>query len=324
MSAPGPAEPVDSDESGSAAPASEPTSPVGVELFGRGLSIVPPVTVVVGVLFYFGWAREEAFLRELGQSPSVYDYSTTDYLLRSVASVFEPAVVLVVVGAALLLVHRLVRRALVSTRRGWVRPTGLALIAVGAALLLFCAVYYRSLYSWTKPWLDVSGPLALGAGALLIVYGSWLRSQADGGAAPGQPRWQRTLGAGMVMGIVALSLFWAFGNYAQVRGAQDELLIEDQVTHAALPSVVVYSERDLSLEPDVIVQRTPGIDAQFRYQYTCLFLLDHVAGSWYLVPQDFAENGRMIILREDPSLRFELILPDDTVQCPTAAASESA
>src|SRR5262245_8034237 len=54
------------------------------------LSVVAPTTLVVGLLFYFGWARTNAQAHALGLDDSLFGYSTRDYILNSVSSMYWP------------------------------------------------------------------------------------------------------------------------------------------------------------------------------------------------------------------------------------------
>ena len=67
---------------------------------GALLSIVAPTTLVVALLYYFGWARTSAEAHALGLDDSLFGYSTQDYILRSISSMYWP----LFVGAGAVLV----------------------------------------------------------------------------------------------------------------------------------------------------------------------------------------------------------------------------
>jgi hypothetical protein len=197
----------------------------------------------------------------------------------------------------------------------WAPALAVALMIAGVVLLLYGVVYALTWFELQNPFIDVTGPLALGIGTLSMAYGAWLRGQVRPGPSRRLPIWQRAFASGMLMAIVGLSLFWAVGNYATVRGMQDARLIE--AGYLQNPSVEVYSEEDLALEPDVVATRLEGNDSQYSYRYSCLHLLDHVNGVWFLLPDSWINTGRLIMLRDDAGLRFELVYPDDAVTCPS-------
>jgi hypothetical protein len=301
-----------SEETGAGKPADD--APVGFDVLRTAVGLLPPVALITGVLFYFGWVRVASVARALGQSDSVYGYTTTDYVLRSVGSLFFPLLVLTASALLVLIAHQLVQRALREGNADWARPVSTALIGLGIALLGYGVLYALRLFEVQNAFMDVTGPLSIGIGALLIAYGGWLRSQSRRGTGTALPTWQRAFAAGMLMSFAALSLFWAVGNYAQVRGVQDARLIE--ASYRLMPSVVVYSAKDLGLQPDAAMQHLTGGDPRYSYQYTCLRLLDHVDGMWYLLPEDWALNHRLIMLGDDPDVRFELTGVEASPPCP--------
>ena len=85
---------------------------------------------------------------------------------------------------------------------------------------------------------------------------------------------------------------------------------------APLPAVVVYSAKDLGLQPDASVSPITEGDPRYEYRYTCLRLLDHVQGTWYLLPENWAFNHRLIMLGDDPDVRFELTGAEEDTPCP--------
>ena len=289
-------------------------APIGFDVLRTAVALLPPVALITGVLFYFGWVRVASVARALGQSDSVYGYTTTDYVLRSVGSLFFPLLVLTASALLVLIAHQQVQRALREGNAGWAPAVARGLIVLGVALLCYGVLYALRLFEVQNAFMDVTGPLALGMGALLIAYGGWLRSQVKRGPGAVLPTWQRAFAAGMLMSIAALSLFWGVGNYAQVRGVQDARLIE--ASYRTLPAVVVHSAKDLGLEPDAAVHPSTSGDARYEYTYTCLRLLDHVDGTWYLLPENWAFNRRLIMLDEDPDTRFELTGAPEALPCP--------
>lgn len=301
-----------SDEATAATPADD--APIGFDVLRTAVALLPPVALITGVLFYFGWVRVASVARALGQSDSVYGYTTTDYVLRSVGSLFFPLLVLTAGALLALIAHQAVQRELREGHAQWAVPVAWVMIGLGIALLCYGVLYAWRLFEIQNALVDVTGPLSLGLGALLIAYGGWLRSQSRRGPGPALPTWQRAFAAGMLMSIAALSLFWAVGNYAQVRGVQDARLIE--AGYRTLPAVVVYSAKDLGLQPDASVHPVTEGDPRYEYQYSCLRLLDHVQGTWYLLPENWAFNHRLIMLDDDSDVRFELTSAEEPAPCP--------
>ena len=295
-----------------------PETPAGVDAVHVFLAFLPPVTLITGLLFYFGWVRVDEQARALHQRDVVFSYSTSDYVLRSVDALFFPLLVLAATAVAMLLVHRQVQQSLKQGSGHWVVVTGWCIAGVGAALLLFGLVYAAGWLNRTsRPealFPDVAGPLAIGLGAVLLAYGGWLRAQARTRAAQPVPWWQRVAASGAVAAIIALTLFWAVGNFARVRG--DELAAYVQDSYRTYPGVTVYGAKDLGLQEDARLSTDQRPDVQYPYRYSCLRLLDHVGGVWYLLPEDWDVNHKLIMLTDDPGMRVETSYqaPDDT--CP--------
>ena len=74
--------------------------PVGFTVARGALVLLPPVTLITALLFYFGWAKVTREAGALGASDTVFAYSTSDYLLRSVDSLYFPLMVLTAAGTA--------------------------------------------------------------------------------------------------------------------------------------------------------------------------------------------------------------------------------
>ena len=296
-----------------------PQTPAGIDAVHVFLAFLPPVTLITGLLFYFGWVRVDEQARALHQRDVVFSYSTSDYVLRSVDALFFPLLVLAATAVAMLLVHRQVQRALADGSAQWAGVTGWVLAGVGAALLLFGLAYAAGWFNRTsRPqalFPDVAGPIAIGLGAILLAYGGWLRAQVRGRPAS-EPVlwWQRVAVSGAVAAIIALTLFWAVGNFARVRG--DELAAYVQDTYRSYPGVTVYAAKDLGLQEDARLTTDQRSEVQYPFRYTCLRLLDHVGGVWYLLPEDWDINHKLIMLTDDPGMRVETSFqaPDDT--CP--------
>ena len=48
------------------------------------------LTLVTAVLFYFGWRRSDVQAREMSIDVSLFGYSSQDYVLRSISSLYLP------------------------------------------------------------------------------------------------------------------------------------------------------------------------------------------------------------------------------------------
>src|SRR3954468_16644895 len=66
----------------------------------------PPLTIVTALLIYFGWARADAQSKAMGIDVSMFGYSTQDYVLRSISTLYLPLLFLGGLGLAWLTLHR--------------------------------------------------------------------------------------------------------------------------------------------------------------------------------------------------------------------------
>ena len=155
------------------------------------------VTVLTGLLVYFGWRRSDVQARELGIDSSVLGMSTTDYVLRSVGPVF--LLLAVVVGIALLCRWLEPRVRAASDRPGRTARALAVLLSSAWLVLPALTVALGLLFPVTSFY---AFPLAVGGGILLSLYASRLRRP------DAHPTWTRAL----VFAVVSLSLFWSAGR----------------------------------------------------------------------------------------------------------------
>lgn len=290
------------------------TTAAGMQAAKALLAFLPPVTLITGLLFYFGWTRSYQQARALGADVSVFGYTTRDYLLRSVDSLYLPFMVLTAVGLACLAGHQAVAARLRDVTPEGPDETlvrvGLVLLVVGVLLVGFGLLYSAGRIDRNR-FVDIAGPLALGAGGLLSAYGGWLRRRARGASRVGAwgqdapAPWAAPLAAGLLMSFVVLSLFWAVGNFALWRGL--DLAVQIASDYRTRPGVVVYSPSRLALEgvtEDVLQE--PGGEP-YAYRYSGMRLLDQASGTYFLMPEDWDTGHRLILLKDSDDLRVELL-----------------
>lgn len=87
-------------------------------------SITSQAVLITALLYYFGWVYTHNFFRYFGIDISLLDYSTTDYVLRSINVAFQPFAYLALAAFLLLGFHRLmVLPALMKTTPGLPRSS---------------------------------------------------------------------------------------------------------------------------------------------------------------------------------------------------------
>jgi hypothetical protein len=263
-------------------------------------TVVAPATLVTAIAFYFGWRREQAFAGYFGIDTSLLDFSTRDYVLRSVDSLFVPLLALLLVALGALCLHMLIgRRRLDATAA----PTAAA-IGIGALFVGGMLAWGHGLWS-SYVYLQALGPAV---GAILLAYAFTLLRP---GAA--------SLTALRVVagGVVLVSLFWATSEYAESRGrALAAKLAGDLLVN---PTVTIFSKDNLGIRPadfgdptcpPVIVTQSPK--AAYRYRYDGFTFLLRSGGRYFVTvtpqhPERAWGTGQpVLIVPEDAGVRVQV------------------
>jgi hypothetical protein len=265
-------------------------------------AVLGPSALVTAVAVNFGLRREQSFVRYFGIDPSVLDFSTSDYVTRSVDALFAPMATVL-----LLLFATVCARVLLAGRTPHVAlgpglaVLGLAGIAAGVALAAGGEISSRYVYLQA---------LAPGVGALLVSIALELGRPVDA---------QPVAVLRFVALIAALvSLFWATSEYAANRGQvvagklAADLTVNPQVTIFSTDPLGIATEypgTDRGAGACVGVSKTAG--PGFRYAYTGFTLLLRNNGRYFVTPTPTdgkwdASRFPVLIIAEDPSIRIEL------------------
>ncbi|MGJ6965950.1 hypothetical protein ACSDR0_28985 [Streptosporangium sp. G11] len=279
--------------------------------------VVP--TLITAVLVYFGAVRTNTTYRVFGVDPSVLGLSPQDYVFRSVDTVFEPVVWLLLAVVALMPLHHL----LVSVLSG--RPAVARWVALGTALAgaFLCVAGVLGgtdlvRYSRLLPVI----PMSIGLGVLLLGYASHLNGltvhwrfwpQAE------SPLLRLVRRMAFVGLLFVLSL-WSSATYIHTYGR--DMAIDLVADPRRLPGVVVYAPERLHIEgPGIVESRLPqSADkiSRYRYRYDGLRLLIHANNQYFLLPACWTANGqaRAIALPDDRSVRVEFFkITDRHAKC---------
>lgn len=260
----------------------------------------PPLTVTTALMFYFGWARSDAQARYMGLDVSLFGYSTSDYVLRSVHLLYAPLLVGALFALGWLTLHGRVVLALAEPERRHrlrtvgrvVRATGVGVVAVALVLAV------------TEPAaLPLVVPLAVASGAAAAAYGDWLANAATpADTRPGRP-WQAVLRSLVVGGVITLGLFWEVSAYAGHLGRDYAVALAASVP--AMPRATVFSPAPLDIQaPGVSEVHLPG--ATPRYRTTGLRFLVSSGGRIFLLHDGWRPgHGTVIVLPDDGTLRWQ-------------------
>src|SRR4029453_18785564 len=101
----------------------------------------PPLTIATALMFYFGWARSDTQARVMGLDVSLFGYSTQDYVLQSISTLYLPLPVIASSALGWLALHRQVDRALGrSSARPTLRTAGRVALGVGLLMAALAVV----------------------------------------------------------------------------------------------------------------------------------------------------------------------------------------
>ncbi len=280
-------------------------------------------TVVAAVMFYFGWRRSDVQSRTMGIDVSLFGYSSQDYVLRSISSLYTPMLVMIGIVLGWLFVHgkvtgwlRSERSAPPTSRRRaqqTARWIGVAATALAVACVLFSIAAGASNPVWPvgpirdaldeRQWVV---PCTLVASTLLAAYAWWIHRQLSPSPVPrDRPLWQRVLPVVLVAGTVTLGTFWMLEEYASAvgRGQARELL----AGLSRLPRAEVTSPTPLGIRAAGVVEEEVDTGTEeVRYRTVGLRLLARSGGKVLLLHDGWdLSTGSVIVLPDSPEFAWQ-------------------
>ncbi len=300
-------------DQGDAGPASSVRSEATVLRTVQSLgAVVGPTALITALLFYFGWAKAQAFSQYFGLDVSLFGLSTQDYLLQSIRSVFIPLGLLLIGGLILLWTHGVVIRQLElgPQRRLW-RPMAGALALTGGASFVLGLVKNADRYPSDLEL--VLTPLSLMLGVALLSYAVLVerrRRQPEHRGVPVStgPTTLPSLNVILVAMLIAVGLVWVVANYAEVKGREEGEFVHEQLEFQ--PGVVVYSAKRLHIGAPGVEEEMLDGESAYAFRYDGLKLLFHSNARYFLLPASWSpSNGVTVVLSENDSLRLEFVRP---------------
>ena len=258
--------------------------------------------LLTAALYYFGWARTDATYRYFGVDSSMLGFSTSDYLLRSVNSLYKPLLVL----ALVLLVGVLIADVLSeSDRRGNPRPRRWALlttVAIGAALVI------AGLVSLIAASARLPVAIVLAAGVLCLRWAVDVAASGPERASHDQATTSAQLRpASALTLLVLIAGFWALSLYAAEVGEDRARKLAGGRTTTA--GVTVFARAKLGLAgPGVTQRRLPAtVSTEYPVRYDGFRLLIHADGRYFLLPAGWRQGrDAAFVLPDSGPLRVEL------------------
>jgi hypothetical protein len=268
----------------------------------------PPLTIATALMFYFGWARSNTQARFMGLDVSLFGFSTQDYVLQSISTLYIPLLATAALALGWLALHQRVDRALGRpSSRPALRTAGRA--ALGFGLLVAAGAVLTATLNRNRAPLVI--PIILAVGTAIAAYGGWLAGAAGDPHAPlpAVPPWQRALRVLLVGSVITLALFWEVSKYAGVVGRGYALEIARTIP--TLPRATAFSATPLGIEaPGVREERlTSGPDAgkgTLRYRTTGLRFLVRSGGRMFLIHDGWTpQQGTVIVLPDNEQVRWQ-------------------
>jgi hypothetical protein len=269
----------------------------------------PPLTIVTALMIYFGWARADAQSKAMGIDVSMFGYSTQDYVLRSISTLYLPLLAVCGIGLGWLALHRkLSEIAEDPERRRTLRIAGTSALALGVVVALVALIT-----AWRVPgWAPLVAPLAVAGGTAVAAYGIHVVTMASDPTARGQRAGgsERAMRAVLIGGVITLAMFWELSSYAGVvgRGYAERLAR----TVGNLPRVTVTSPDPLGVQAPGVSEEAVTIAAPtgagtVRYRTTGLRLLVNSGGRVFLLNDGWRPGpGVVVVLPDNSQLRWQL------------------
>jgi hypothetical protein len=284
----------------------------------RHAKILVPGTLVASVFYYLGLRYTDYQYRQYGIDDSALDFSTTNYMYRSINVASPPAITVAAAIVVALALHlalsgtlRLVSNRSPRLHRRVTTGTGLTIVTGGVvAMLIFPSHGASDSVRRAIAWL-----LCI----VLIAYGAWLTTRHAPGSlraatitsyvADGSER--RALRALFSLAIGLLATYGVFNLasvYALDRAYHMSLYIQ---AHPSLyPLVRIYSTYDLALDDEAGVSehRLSVVTSQgfrFRYDDLRLFLEDN--GHVVVWPANRSPRRGMLIIADGDNIRVEYV-----------------
>lgn len=263
-----------------------------------GKSVIPPLTLLSTLLFYFGYVSARSQYEYFGVDVDTVGLGTQDYIMRSPQPLLTPLLVFAAAGAGAVAVHAAVRRRTrAATRLGRAgQVTGLA--ALSAGLLLLAG------YTFLRDWrlYGLVTPLLIAAGSTLFRYGSFVRRLTR---EPPDPTPLRRVSTALGYVVIAVSAFWLTATVAQWSGRG--LAMYEASRLDKLPSVILDTKESLFLRsPGIRETKLPVSDGQtFHYRYRNLRLLIHGKDRMFLVADRWSAGSATVVVPLDGSVRVQ-------------------
>ncbi|GAA1598335.1 hypothetical protein GCM10009789_60380 [Kribbella sancticallisti] len=258
--------------------------------------IVAPVTLISGLLFYFGYVSARSEYEYFGIDVDTIGLSTRDYVMRSPQPLLVPLLVMTLIAVAGLLLHNAVPLTATGVRRAKVVAVVFLLLGV---LALIGYPFLGDL-----PYYALFVPLVIGLAAAALAYLSY----ADRKLRKLAPQYVLI---GLLAVVTTTCAFWATATTAQYSGRG--LAKSHAADLSQFPVVILDTKERLQLRSPGIEETTlrAGAGQTFNYRYRGLRLLVVGQNRLFLVPQNWNASNTTLVLPLDGSIRVQFQFQND-------------
>jgi len=261
--------------------------------------IVAPVTLISGLLFYFGYVSARSQYDYFGIDVDTIGLSTQDYVMRSPQPLLVPLLIFTLLAVAGLFLHNLIRARLAAG------PVRRARIVASAVLVLGVLGLVAYPLIGDMPYYALLVPVVIGVAAAALGYLTYLATKAQPGLGN-----QRVL-IGLLAIVTITCAFWATATTAQYSGRG--LAKSSARNLGQFPVVILDTKERLQLRSPGIEETVlrPGAGQTFNFRYHGLRLLVVGENRLFLVPQKWNGANTTLVVPLDSSIRLQFQFRND-------------
>ncbi|WP_433020948.1 hypothetical protein [Kribbella sp. CA-294648] len=258
--------------------------------------IVAPVTLISGLLFYFGYVSARSQYEYFGIDVDTIGLSTQDYVMRSPQPLLVPLLGITLLAVAGLLLHNAIQPSATAIRRA--KIVAIAVLLLGVLGLLGYPLLGR------LPYYALIVPVVIGLAAATLGYLSYVDRQAAGL----KPQYVLL---GLLAVVTTTCAFWATATTAQYSGRG--LAKSDAENLRQFPVVILDTKERLQLRSPGIEETAlrTGTGQTFNYRYRGLRLLVVGQNRLFLVPQQWNASNTTLVVPLDGSIRVQFQFQND-------------
>jgi hypothetical protein len=283
--------------------------------------VVAPTTLTTALMYYFGRIHATNFFYYFGVDYNMIGLSSADYFYRSVDGALIPLLAGSILALGFPWVDSLVQDGSRFTKTFGLPQITLPICGVLLGLITLTFAAFNLLNIVTVPDFPEARGLCLCLGAITLPWGvrhlaplinTRHRDPESDLLRPDSVPTVRAIRIEewiTVFLIVSVGLFWSVGSYAAGVGRTRGVQAANQLASSA--DVVLYSEKDLGLNPTSGLISTPCTAPNHRYavRYDGLRLLTANSNLYILLPSGWTpKKGTSIVLNKSDSTRIEFSL----------------